>query len=161
MEKIYYWNYTLIEGMQALVACDAQSHLVWLGFVPANGGKEKVYDEMLQDLGAQASYKQDADRLQSALSQKTPNISFAGGTDFQQQVWNELLKIPQGSIVSYSDIAQAIHKPKAVRAVGTAVGRNFISYFVPCHRVIRKDGSYKGYRWGTDIKRVLLKKEAA
>ena len=74
----------------------------------------------------------------------------------------EAKKIKYGETKSYSDIALAIGKPDAVRAVGTAVGANPVSYFVPCHRVIGKSGKVTtGYRWGTDIKEALLAKECA
>lgn len=80
------------------------------------------------------------------------------GTDFQISVWNELLKIPKGQTVTYSDIAAAIGSPKAVRAVGTAVGRNPIVVVVPCHRVVGMNG-LGGYMYGLDMKRRLLHEE--
>jgi len=83
------------------------------------------------------------------------------GTPFQLQVWKALLDVPCGKTVSYQDIAQAIRKPRAVRAVGTAIGSNPISVLVPCHRVIRRDGGIGGYAWGVDIKREILRAEAA
>lgn len=78
------------------------------------------------------------------------------GTDFEVRVWETLLKIPMGRAVSYSDIARHIGKPSAMRAVGSAVGRNPISFVVPCHRVIRTDGSLGGYHWGLTRKRALI-----
>ncbi|HEX6928917.1 MAG TPA: methylated-DNA--[protein]-cysteine S-methyltransferase [Gammaproteobacteria bacterium] len=78
------------------------------------------------------------------------------GTAFQQRVWNALLKIPFGKAVSYSDIAQRIGNPNAVRAVGLANGRNPIPVIIPCHRVIGKDGSLTGYGGGLPIKKKLL-----
>jgi O-6-methylguanine DNA methyltransferase len=84
---------------------------------------------------------------------------FSHGTPFQQKVWNELLKIPKGSVCTYEYIAKKIGKPKAVRAVGTAIGKNNLPVVVPCHRVIRKDGTLGGYRWGVEKKRKILKSE--
>lgn len=78
------------------------------------------------------------------------------GTPFQMQVWEALLKIPYGDIVSYNDIAQEIHKPKASRAVANAIGSNNIAFLIPCHRVIRKIGSLGGYKWGEGRKLALL-----
>lgn len=78
------------------------------------------------------------------------------GTDFQKDVWNALLDIPWGETVSYGDLAGRIGRPKAVRAVGVAVGENPFSIIVPCHRVIGKDGSITGYGGGLDAKRMLL-----
>ena len=82
------------------------------------------------------------------------------GTDFDVRVWEALLKIPMGRAVSYTDIARHIGQPSASRAVGSAVGRNPISFVVPCHRVLRGDGSLGGYRWGLNRKRALLDQEA-
>jgi AraC family transcriptional regulator of adaptative response/methylated-DNA-[protein]-cysteine methyltransferase len=76
------------------------------------------------------------------------------------KVWEELLKIPHGDRRSYKIIAENIGRPKAVRAVGTAVGQNPISCLIPCHRVIRSDNSLGGYRWGLDIKKKLLENES-
>lgn len=86
-------------------------------------------------------------------------IKFLIGTHFQQQVWQALLEIPLGETRSYGDIAQRIGKPKALRAVGTAIGQNPISILVPCHRVIRSDKTLGGYYWGLECKRKLLKSE--
>ncbi len=78
------------------------------------------------------------------------------GTDFEVRVWEALLKIPMGRAVSYTDIATHIGKPTASRAVGSAVGRNPISFVVPCHRVLRTDGSLGGYHWGLTRKRAMI-----
>jgi AraC family transcriptional regulator of adaptative response/methylated-DNA-[protein]-cysteine methyltransferase len=78
------------------------------------------------------------------------------GTDFDVRVWEALLKIPMGRAVSYTDIARHIGAPQASRAVGSAVGRNPISFVVPCHRVLRGDGSLGGYHWGLTRKRALI-----
>jgi AraC family transcriptional regulator of adaptative response/methylated-DNA-[protein]-cysteine methyltransferase len=81
------------------------------------------------------------------------------GSAFQQRVWAELRKIPPGETRSYADIAAAVGQPGAVRAVGTANGSNPVAVLVPCHRVIRSDGSLGGYAGGLDRKRQLLKAE--
>lgn len=81
------------------------------------------------------------------------------GTDFQKKVWKELLKIPFGKTISYGEVAKRIKNPKAVRAVGQAVGKNPISIVVPCHRVIGSDGSLTGYASGLHRKKWLLKHE--
>lgn len=83
------------------------------------------------------------------------------GTNFQIQVWQALLRVPPGSIVSYEDIAVAIGMPKATRAVANAVGANPIPVLIPCHRVIRKMGEFGGYRYGVARKKALLGWEAA
>ena len=78
------------------------------------------------------------------------------GTDFQQKVWFALSKIPYGQTVSYCDIAQTIGHPTAVRAVGTAIGKNPVSIMVPCHRVIGKNGSMTGFAGTIPVKETLL-----
>ncbi|MCM3571213.1 methylated-DNA--[protein]-cysteine S-methyltransferase [Neobacillus mesonae] len=78
------------------------------------------------------------------------------GTPFQQKVWQALCDIPYGETKSYSDIANSINKPSAVRAVGTAIGANPILITVPCHRVLGKNGSLTGYRGGLEMKTRLL-----
>ena len=83
------------------------------------------------------------------------------GTSFQWRVWRELQKIPAGETRSYSEVARAIGKPKAVRAVAQACGANRLGVVVPCHRVVRNDGSLGGYRWGLAVKARLLDAEGA
>jgi AraC family transcriptional regulator of adaptative response/methylated-DNA-[protein]-cysteine methyltransferase len=81
------------------------------------------------------------------------------GTAFQVRVWEALRRIPSGETRTYSEVASAIGAPKAVRAVGTACGANHLALIIPCHRVIRSDGSLGGYRWGLDVKDALLRAE--
>ncbi|OSP56579.1 bifunctional helix-turn-helix domain-containing protein/methylated-DNA--[protein]-cysteine S-methyltransferase [Pseudoruegeria sp. SK021] len=83
------------------------------------------------------------------------------GAPFQIKVWEALLRIPSGQVTTYSDIARAVGHPKAARAVGTAVGRNPISWLIPCHRALRKGGALGGYHWGLPVKRAMLAWEAA
>jgi AraC family transcriptional regulator, regulatory protein of adaptative response / methylated-DNA-[protein]-cysteine methyltransferase len=82
------------------------------------------------------------------------------GTDFEVRVWETLLRIPMGRATTYSDIATKIRAPKAARAVGAAVGKNPISFVVPCHRVLGKSGDITGYHWGLTRKRAMLGWEA-
>ncbi len=81
------------------------------------------------------------------------------GTAFQKRVWNALMEIPRGETASYGDIADRIGRPKAVRAVAGACAANKIAIYIPCHRIIRGDGSIGGYRWGLNRKKFLLAKE--
>lgn len=83
------------------------------------------------------------------------------GTDFEVKVWEQLVDIPFAGRTTYSDIAAKIGKPKAFRAVGSAVGRNPLSFVVPCHRVLGKSGGLRGYHWGVTRKRVILGWERA
>lgn len=78
------------------------------------------------------------------------------GTDFEIRVWETLLKIPMGRLTTYGDVANHLGKPKAFRAVGTAVGKNPLSFVVPCHRVFGKDGGLHGYHWGLTRKQAML-----
>jgi AraC family transcriptional regulator of adaptative response/methylated-DNA-[protein]-cysteine methyltransferase len=82
--------------------------------------------------------------------------AFVRGTEFQVRVWRALLRIPAGSLVSYGQVAQAIGKPTASRAVGAAIGANALAYLIPCHRVIRETGVIGDYRWGSARKRAII-----
>ena len=82
------------------------------------------------------------------------------GTAFQMRVWNALQRIPRGTTLSYSAVAARIGQPAAVRAVARACATNPVALVVPCHRVVREDGTLAGYRWGVDRKRELLEREA-
>lgn len=81
------------------------------------------------------------------------------GTEFQNSVWDELIKIPIGTTISYGELAKRVGRPKAVRAVGSANGANNIAIIIPCHRVIRSDGNLQGYGGGIDKKKKLIKHE--
>ncbi|MEO0033208.1 MAG: hypothetical protein RIS94_2966 [Pseudomonadota bacterium] len=81
------------------------------------------------------------------------------GTAFQEAVWQELRRIPPGETRSYAQIAAAVGKPGAVRAAGSANGANHVAVLIPCHRVVRSDGSLGGYAWGLDVKQALLDRE--
>ncbi|AUF94917.1 AraC family transcriptional regulator of adaptative response/methylated-DNA-[protein]-cysteine methyltransferase [Pseudomonas sp. BIGb0278] len=83
------------------------------------------------------------------------------GTAFQERVWQALREVPAGQRVSYTDIAERIGAPKAVRAVALACAANRIAVAIPCHRVVRRDGDLSGYRWGVERKRQLLERETA
>lgn len=83
------------------------------------------------------------------------------GAPMQIKVWEALLQIPSGHVTTYSEIASAIGTPRAQRAVGTAVGRNPVSWLIPCHRALRKSGALGGYHWGLPVKRAMLAWEGA
>ncbi len=90
-----------------------------------------------------------------------PTPLYLIGAPFQIKVWEALLRIPSGHVTTYSELATAAGTPKAQRAVGTAVGRNPISFLIPCHRALRKSGGLGGYHWGLPVKRAMLGWEAA
>jgi len=115
-----------------------------------------------------ALFEENADALrpwvqaafgETETSDKTP--IFMIGAPFQIKVWEALMRIPSGHVTTYSEIATAIGHPRAVRAVGTAVGRNPVSWLIPCHRAVRKSGALGGYHWGLPVKRALLAWEGA
>ncbi len=98
---------------------------------------------------------------ESSSSPAQPLPILLRGSAFQLKVWEALLKIPEGRLASYDQIADAIGQPTASRAVGTAIGSNPIGYLIPCHRVIKKTGLFGGYRWGVARKQAMLGWEAA
>lgn len=101
------------------------------------------------------------DRIFTREPSGKPLTLLLKGTNFQIKVWEALLQIPSGNVVSYETIARQIGSPNAVRAVGTACGQNGIGYLIPCHRVIQKVGGLGGYRWGLSRKQAMLGWEAA
>jgi AraC family transcriptional regulator of adaptative response/methylated-DNA-[protein]-cysteine methyltransferase len=98
--------------------------------------------------------------VDAALAQSGEARLHLVGAPFQIKVWEALMAIPSGHVTTYSQIAAAVGRPKAVRAVGTAVGRNPVSWLIPCHRALRKSGALGGYHWGLPVKRALLAREA-
>ena len=123
----------------------------------------------LQDRFPKATLVGDAAEYQGLLAKvvgllENPNGGFGlpldiRGTVFQQRVWKALQQIPAGTTATYTEVAAKIGMPKAVRAVAQACGANSLAVAIPCHRVIRNDGSLSGYRWGIERKRTLLQRE--
>ena len=136
-----------------------------LGF--ADGAHEEVLDDFRARwprAGFRADAAQTAQTVASIFGDDAdlPPLSLhVWGTNFQLKVWEALLRIPSGHVVSYSDVAAAIGRPSASRAVGSAVAANPISFLIPCHRVIRRSGRFHNYYWGPARKRVMLAWEAA
>lgn len=136
-----------------------------MGFASEMGEQDALED--LRRRWPKAVFVEDAARLKPwveaafGLSKQGETALYLIGAPFQIKVWEALLKIPTGHVTTYSEIAQSIGNPKAVRAVGTAVGRNPISWLIPCHRALRKSGGLGGYHWGLPVKRAMLAYEAA
>lgn len=137
-----------------------------LGFAEEVGAKETMDD--LRGRWPNARFVGNPTRLRpwvetafglSAVQDKVPLCLI--GAPFQVKVWEALLAIPSGEVTTYSEIAAAIDHPQATRAVGSAVGRNPISWLIPCHRALRKTGELGGYHWGLPMKRALLAWESA
>jgi AraC family transcriptional regulator of adaptative response/methylated-DNA-[protein]-cysteine methyltransferase len=135
-------------------------------------GAETGKDAALVDLMSRwprASYVEDPVMLRpwarsafgESVGQNSETPLFLMGAPFHIKVWEALLHIPSGHVTTYSEIANTVGHPKAVRAVGTAVGRNPISLLIPCHRALRKTGALGGYHWGLPVKRAMLAWEGA
>ncbi len=120
--------------------------------------KQWKHAEIVEDASATKPY---ADRIFGKATAKTPMTLHLKGTNFQLKVWQALMKIPRGAVVSYEEIARMIGRPRSVRAVANAVAHNPVGYLIPCHRVIRKTGAIGGYGWGVPRKKVMLAWEAA
>nr|WP_321981055.1 bifunctional helix-turn-helix domain-containing protein/methylated-DNA--[protein]-cysteine S-methyltransferase [uncultured Cohaesibacter sp.] len=135
------------------------------GLAFADKGDEQAALSDMYSRWPRANYLQDDEATRPfathifnphAWQQEQPLRITLIGTDFEVRVWEMLLKIPLGNMTTYSTIARHMGKPKAARAVGSAVGRNPISFVVPCHRVVGKGGSICGYHWGLTRKRAIL-----
>jgi AraC family transcriptional regulator of adaptative response/methylated-DNA-[protein]-cysteine methyltransferase len=133
----------------------------YLGFVDNN--KEAVFSRF-KEIWEKATFIEDDKKAQDFLDnifiEKKKFDLYVKGTNFQINIWKALLNIPNGTITTYQDIANTINKPKAVRAVASAIGSNHIGYLVPCHRVLAKSGAMSGYRWGIERKKILIAYEA-
>jgi len=130
----------------------------------AETGRDAAMADM-QSRWPSATYVDDATPLapwvNAAFRQSGQANLHLIGAPFQIKVWEALLTIPSGQVTTYSEIASCIGVPRAARAVGTAVGRNPVSWLIPCHRALRKSGGLGGYHWGLPVKRAMLAWESA
>ncbi|MFD1746841.1 methylated-DNA--[protein]-cysteine S-methyltransferase [Rhizobium helianthi] len=142
--------------------------LAGLAFADDEGGRDACFEDMARRW-PNAQYVEDREATAPFIgrifdprrwSSEEPLRVVLIGSDFQVRVWQSLLKIPFGKAVTYSDVACDIGQPKASRAVGAAIGRNPISFVVPCHRALGKSGALTGYHWGLTRKRAILGWEA-
>jgi len=146
------------------VAHYSEKGLAELDF-PANGRAELPLGQNAQQLPSKVRrwHRATVAALKQVLAgrspKKFPPLDLSGGTTFQRQVWNALRKIARGQTKSYGEIARAIGRPRAVRAVGGACGANPIPVLVPCHRVLAANGKLGGFSGGLDWKRKLLTRE--
>lgn len=133
-----------------------------MGFADEMGAEAAMKD--LVSRWPKATYTEDPMAIRpmvdAALGGQATSLHLIGAP-FQIKVWEALLAIPSGHVTTYADIAGVIGHPTAYRAVGTAVGRNPISFLIPCHRALRRDGGLGGYHWGLPRKRAMLAWEAA
>lgn len=147
-------------GETILMATD--KGICGMGFA-AEMGRDAAFED-LRHRWPKARFVEDASTLAplaaTAFGQGKARLHLIGAP-FQIKVWEALLRIPTGHVTTYGEIAGTIGNPRAVRAVGTAVGRNPISFLIPCHRALRRDGSLGGYHWGLPVKRAILAWESA
>lgn len=141
--------------------------ICWLSFLTPDGDPRLELDNMKAHWH-NSVFHQDQEltsafvtRIFDGKSSGKKLHALVKGTNFQVKVWEALLKIPMGNITTYQDIAEAVESPKAVQAVGSAVGANHIAYLIPCHRVIRKDGVLGEYRWSSARKKGIIGWEMA
>ena len=134
-----------------------------LSFVPE--GKRAAVLKELRERWTGATLREAPDETQPSVDKlfsrtpaqrRKPLPLILKGTNFQVKVWEALMRIPEGGVVSYESLARAVGKPNASRAVGNAVGKNPIAYIIPCHRVIRQAGVIGNYHWGMERKKALL-----
>ncbi len=138
--------------------------ICWLSFV-AIGDEPSAEMEKMKEHWNQSIFHQNQSFTENCIgrifnhrkaeAQSKINV-FVKGTNFQVKVWEALLRLPMGSVTTYQSIAEKINNPKALQAVGSAVGSNHVAYLIPCHRVIRKDGILGEYRWSAARKKSIV-----
>ena len=163
--KIKYTTAKSSLGEVLVAATDRGVSAVYLGDAPA-----KLVDELKEEYpraeisAEKGVYSQWVNEIVSRVEGSAPRRELPldlQATAFRRRVWQELQKIPRGTTKTYSEVAKALGKPRAVRAVARACATNPVSIVVPCHRVIRTDGKLAGYRWGLGRKEKLLERERA
>lgn len=166
--SLYYGDFDSPLGRYLLVV--APRGICRLAFYDDDVARQRVLDSVRNDWPL-ALIKPDQQHTAGLASRVFPTAStrdtlaplslWLKGSPFQRQVWQALLRVPEGQLCSYQQLASAMGKPRAVRAVASAVARNPIGYLIPCHRVIRSSGEWGEYRWGAERKRCLIGWEAA
>ncbi len=145
------------------LAMGTDKGLCGLGFAAEVGAEPALAD--MRSRWPKAEFAEDPQALrpqvEAAFARRGETALHLIGAPLQIKVWEALLNIPEGGAATYGEIAEVIANPRAVRAVGTAVGRNPLSWLIPCHRVLRKGGGMGGYHWGLPVKRAMLAFEAA
>lgn len=150
------------------VATATEYGMSGLGFADADMSIEQAFEDLAQRW-PRARFSRDDARVAPMIAQAFDPARWSAdrpvrvvliGTDFEVQVWETLLKIPVGKATTYQSVANHIGRPTAARAVGAAVGKNPISFVVPCHRVVGTSGALTGYHWGVPRKRAILGWEA-
>ncbi|WP_305863537.1 bifunctional helix-turn-helix domain-containing protein/methylated-DNA--[protein]-cysteine S-methyltransferase [Aliarcobacter butzleri] len=135
--------------------------ICYLGFIDNN--KKEIFqrfNELWENANLVFDEKLAYEYLENIFVKNQKYPLLVKGTNLQINVWKALLNLPNGIVATYSDIANYLDKPKAVRAIASAIGKNHIGYLIPCHRVIAKSGAMSGYRWGIERKKILIAYES-
>ena len=142
---------------RALVAICGK-HLIATSFVvKSDRNTQTLFEEQWQQNILVQDQQATAPWVKKVFTKNPKNLPLLlVGSDFHQSVWQALFRIPAGTVVRYGDLAKAIGRPRAARAIGNAVGANHIGWVVPCHRVVHSDGSMRGFGWGEAVKRRFL-----
>ena len=163
-------HYAFVDGpFGAALIGATEKGICWLSFQGIKNNQEQLAEmkddwpaaQFVEDLDFVAPIATSAFGFAAHQRLDAPLGLHVHGTNFQLKVWEALLKIPHGQLVTYKDIAARVGSPKASRAVGSAVGANMISLLIPCHRVILSSGVIHNYRWGTARKKAILAIEQA
>jgi AraC family transcriptional regulator of adaptative response/methylated-DNA-[protein]-cysteine methyltransferase len=162
--SVFTVDYSFVESpFGEIIIASTTTGICYLAFVDGRDAAQSRLSRLFPDADCRElsnEIHRDALRLiTQADSTSTPLTLHLRGTDFQLAVWETLLKIPFGQLKTYGEIAAALHRPKAYRAVGNAVGDNPVAVLIPCHRVILSSGGMGGYRWGVHRKAAILRRE--
>lgn len=150
----------VVDGHRATARDEIRQRWPGAVFVDDPGATQSVADQVFATWGGRTWQPDRAASGQAGVT-PTPLSILVRGTNFQVRVWEALLRIPAGSVATYEDIALLVGHAGATRAVGTAIARNPVAYLIPCHRVIRKTGTFGGYHWGAARKVAMLLGENA
>ena len=157
-----FYQYKKSSFGEALILCN-KIGLCGLAFCDQFGKDAALADMMLR--WPKANYKKAViysdQEFKSIMAQSKQVQLCLTGSKLQIQVWKALLKIPTGKVISYTTLAKYIGKPKAVRTIATAIGKNPLCWLIPCHRVLRASGELGGYHWGLGIKESMLTYESS
>lgn len=141
--------------------------ICWLSFLPSDADPKAELENMKEHWNNSVFHEDTRlteafiDQIFRPDQQNKKLHVFVKGTNFQVKVWEALLRIPMGNVITYQGIARSIQSPKAMQAVGSAVGSNHVAFLIPCHRVIRKDGILGEYRWSSTRKKSIIGWEMA
>ena len=163
--RIYYGFHETVFGLALIGVTDRG--ICWLSFLQADE-EPRLELEKMKSHWHNSVFKEDVVLTEKSINQIFNHGDsnerlhvFVKGTNFQVKVWEALLRIPMGSVTTYQNIANKIQSPRAMQAVGSAVGSNHVAFLIPCHRVIRKDGVLGAYRWSSTRKKGIIGWEMA